>query len=111
MPAPLSRAYPYSIGSAALAPLPGDADDVVLAAGTMYRHPIPPGARYIGFSFGENVRAKFGSGTVVVANPNASSAPAAGSLFNPTVRSIPPGATHLALIAKAACEGTLEFWG
>ncbi len=95
------------------------ADDVVLAADTLHRHPIPALTRYVGFSFDGPFRAKLGLADTPLTLPNETTTDQSGSELSPDTRMIPQviqvgGAslapTHICLRARAACSGSLTFW-
>lgn len=104
--------FPLNSGRLALAPAFSDTVyDIVLAADTLVRIPVPTGARFVALSFDGDVRAKAGLVDTVLALPAATVTDASGSALNPALRRLPPAATHLCLRSPAACRGSLEFWG
>jgi hypothetical protein len=103
--------FPMSTNRGAMAPLPSDAPiAVVLAAGASKAVAVPADARFVGFSFTGDVWARFGAAGVSAAVPAADVADGTAPVLNPDARRIPDGATHVALVADAACRGSLEFW-
>lgn len=110
--------YPFTSNRGAFAPAcPDYVEDVVLAADTLARVPIPAGARFVNLSFDGDVRAKLGVATTALALPTATSSDGSGSELNPAARRIPPklgdgttSPTHLCLRAPAACKGSLAFY-
>lgn len=109
----------YDSPRAAFAPaFPDYVEDVVLAADTLLRVPIPAGATFAVFSFDGDFRAKVGVATTALALPTATSADGSGSELSPAARAIPAklgdGATaptHICLRAPAACNGSIAFYG
>ena len=107
----LHESYPYGSGRGAVAPPVSDRiDAVVLAAGVAEARPLPVDALYVVFALDAPFFARFGGADVGVAIPAASSADGAAGELNPTARRIPPGATHVALIAATAARGSLAFY-
>ena len=105
--------YPYTGTRAASAPVVTDyVEDVVLAADTLVRVPIPAHASFVLFSFDGDVRAKVGTAETSFALPTVTSADGTGSILNPGARRIPddPAATHVCLRAPATCKGSIEFY-
>lgn len=110
--------FPFGSNRAGFAPaFPDYVEDVVLAADTLVRVPIPAGATFVLLAFDGDVRAKLGVATTQLALPGATTADGSGSELNPAARRIPAklgdGATsptHLCLRAPAACKGSLAFY-
>ncbi|NNM75081.1 hypothetical protein [Enterovirga aerilata] len=111
--------YPYSGNRGSFAPAVADyVEDVVLAADTLVRVPIPAGARFALFSFDGDFRLRLGVSNTTFALPSATSTNGTGSILNPAARRIPETLgdgttvpTHLCLRAPAACKGSIEFYG
>ncbi len=111
--------FPYTGSRGAFAPqFPDYVEDVVLAADTLVRVPIPAGANFVLFAFDADFRAKVGVVGTAMALPAATTANGSGSELNPSARRIPAklgdGATtptHICLRAPAACKGSLTFFG
>lgn len=103
--------FPLGTHRAAMAPQPSDAPvAIVLAAGSSKAVAVPAGAAFVALSFTGDVWARFGAAGVAAAVPTADVTNGSAPVLNPDARRIPDGATHLALIAEAACKGSLEFW-
>ena len=83
---------------------------VVLAAGTSKVVSLPAGAAFVRVSAMADVWAKFGTSGVTAAVPSADVTDGSAPVRNPDLRRVPSGATHLALVAEAACKASLEFW-
>lgn len=109
----------YNSPRAAFAPaFPDYIEDVVLAADTLVRIPIPTGAKFVVLSFDADVRAKLGVVTTALALPTATTADGSGSELNPAARRIPlklgdgtTAPTHVCLRAPATTKGSLAFYG
>lgn len=85
-------------------------EDVILAANVQARIAVPAGANFVSFSFSDSIRAKFGTSAVSVSIPSSTTSNGSGSAFNPDVRRIPVGATHIAVICANSATGSMEFW-
>lgn len=105
---PFSEGYPYSAGTALLAPLPSDHIDVrSLAANTAENHTIPQSARFVTFSSTGDFYARFGAAASI---PAGDVLDGTASDFNPTQRRIPEGVTTIGLIAPTDCKIQLAFY-
>jgi hypothetical protein len=109
--------YPYSGSRGAFAPpFASYREDVVLAADTLQRVPIPAGAKIVVFSFDGNVRVKLGGAASTFSLPSATSTTGEGSALNPGARYIPDTLadgstpTHILLRAPSAVSGSIEFY-
>ncbi|KAB0680296.1 hypothetical protein [Aureimonas leprariae] len=109
--------YPNNSGRAQFAPaFPDYVEDVVLAADTLLRLPIPVEARFAVFSFDGDVRVRLGDAATIVALPAATSQTGSGGELNPVARRISPRqgeaapATHICMRAPAACTGSVSFY-
>lgn len=86
-------------------------EDVVLAADTLVRVPIPANARYAVFSFSGDFRAKLGVVATGLTLPSSTSTDGTGSELNPAARFIPSGSnTHIILRAPLAQTGSIAFY-
>lgn len=92
-------------------PCPDHVDPVVLAPATLHRHPVPAGARFVLPSFDGDVWLRAGDGDDSIAAPSATATTGLAGELAPGARRIPVGATHILLIAEAACKGSLAFYG
>lgn len=109
----------YNSPRAAFAPdFPDYVEDIVLAADTLQRVPIPPNAKIAVFSFDGEFRAKLGVLATALPLPAASSSDGSGSELSPAARTIPAKLgdgttvpTHICLRAAAACKGSISFYG
>lgn len=107
--------YPQSSHRGAFAPqFPDDRPTVVvLAAGARQTVALPSAggvrANYVAFA-GDGVEfwAWYGTSSTTLAVPSATGATDTGELC-PDVRRIPDGATHVVLVAPAACKVALTF--
>lgn len=114
----LYETFPLSSSRLSMAPTFADyVEDVVLAADTLLRVPVPAGAQFVLFSLDGDFRAKIGTATAVFTLPAAASTDGSGSELNPASRRIPAtladgttAATHLLLRAPRACKGSLSFY-
>jgi len=86
-------------------------DPVVLAANTLYRHPVPAGARFVHFSFDGDFLARAGGVTDSIAVPTATATTGLAGELNPAARRLLGGATHILLISETARKGSLAFYG
>ena len=114
----LDSTYSLSSPRGAFAPqFPDYIEDVVLAADTLVRIPLPAGARFVTFAFDGDMRAKLGTSTTTLSLPASTTGDGSGSELNPAARRVPAkladgttGPTHLCLRAPAACKGSLAFY-
>lgn len=114
----LYEAFPLSSSRLSMAPTVSDyVEDVVLAADTLLRVPLPAGAQFVLFSLDNDVRAKLGTVAASFSLPIATSTDGSGSELNPAARRIPATLadgttvpTHLLLRAPSACKGSLSFY-
>lgn len=103
--------YPQTSTRGSFAPVfPDRVDPIALAAGTLYRHPIPADARYVLMSFDGDVWARAGLIADTIAVPAASAETGLSGELLPSARRIPDGATHLLLVAASAQKGSLAFY-
>lgn len=111
--------YPRGTGRGTFAPdCPDYVEDVVLAAATLQRILIPPGARYVVLSFDADVRMKVGVIGTALTLPAVPTSDGTGSELNPSARRIPEKLgdgmttpTHICLISASAAAGSLSFYG
>ncbi len=104
--------YPRSGSRGSLAPVQADTIDArVLAAGAAEVHAVPTGAQHVLFSATGDFFAKFGASGVAAAVPAADVTNGSAPELNPAARRVPDGATHVALVAPAACTVTLSWYG
>ena len=114
-----AASYPATGNRGAFAPeFPDYVEDVVLAADTLLRVPIPAGAAYAVFAFDADFRAKLGVSSTGLTLPAATSSDGSGSELSPAARAIPAklgdgttAPTHICLRAPAACKGSISFYG
>lgn len=114
----LYETFPLSSSRLSMAPTWSDyVEDIVLAADTLVRIPIPAGAQFVLFSVDGDFRAKPGISTTSLTLPAASTSDGSGSELNPAARRIPATLadgntvpTHLVLRAPVACKGSLAFY-
>lgn len=87
-------------------------EDVVLAADTLVRVPVPANARYAVFSFSGDFRAKIGIVSTGLTLPSSTSTDGTGSELNPAARYIPSGttSTHICLRSPLAQTGSIAFY-
>lgn len=112
------EAYPFSSARLSSAPaFPDYVEDVVLAADTLVRVPVPAGAGFVLFGADGDVRVKLGSVTTSFTLPLVSTSDGSGSEINPAARRIPATlgdgltpASHLCLRAPLACRVSLAFY-
>lgn len=114
----LYETFPLSSSRLSMAPTVSDyVEDVVLAADTLLRVPLPAGAQFVLFSLDNDFRAKLGIVAASFSLPTATSTDGSGSELNPAARRIPATLadgttvpTHLLLRAPSACKGSLSFY-
>ncbi|MFC5509253.1 hypothetical protein [Bosea massiliensis] len=93
-------------------------EDVVLAADTLVRVPIPEGAGVAVFSFDGDFRVRLGVVATTFTLPATTTSNGSGSELSPAARVIPAKLgdgtttpTHICLRAAAACKGSIAFYG
>ena len=101
-----------SSGRATFAPQPSDhVNAAVLAAATSENQAIPAGAVFVAFGADAIFYAKFGIAGVTAAIPSGDITDGTAPEVNPSVRRIPAGVTHVALISTTAQVVTLSYFG
>ncbi len=85
-------------------------EDVVLAADTLLRVPLPAGARFVLFSLDNDFRAKLGTVAASLALPTATSTDGSGSELNPAARRVPATLTDGVTVPThaPACASRLQ---
>lgn len=105
------ESYPSGSGRGAFAPEFAERIDAVrLVGGVAEAHPIPAGFRFAVFSFTGNVFVRTGGADVSIALPNASTTSGDAPELNPAARRLNASATHIALVSRDDCLGSIAFY-